>query len=308
MGRLKGAGPQPLPLPGEPPLLGEPSHVELDLESHKAAIEAKFSEIQIAFESFCNQQSQFRTDILDKLRQLQIGSKAPVDQGDSNPLQFGTLPPAPNPLRTQATSNVSGTVVISDVVARDESTSTETRERRVSSGFPLNLSHHEIVLSLNSELNVGNDAVGNSSLVATSGVMVCREKSAEIVNRRVVPQNRASGNENLSSSNTQYHHLSPRHYYQHTDLGSIPFNSFVGSVPYMVQNQGYLPQHPTSNTTTKAYDPYMMTYSGPYHAFSATVPNLPIPSLPFAVSAYLNAQAQPFAPPAFATTTTPTQS
>lgn len=62
MVRLKGAGNQP------PQPVGELSHVELDLQAHRETAEAKFSEIQSSFESFCSQQSQFRTDILEELR------------------------------------------------------------------------------------------------------------------------------------------------------------------------------------------------------------------------------------------------
>lgn len=51
----------------------------------------------------------------------------------------------------------------------------------------------------------------------------------------------------------------------------------------------------------------MMTYSGPYNPGPTALPSMPAPALPFAVPAYLNAQAQPFVPPAFATTTTSAQ-
>lgn len=52
----------------------------------------------------------------------------------------------------------------------------------------------------------------------------------------------------------------------------------------------------------------MMTYSCPYDAVSTALPSMPIPSVPFVVPVYLNAQAQPFVPPTFATTTTQVQS
>lgn len=41
----------------QPQLSGEPSHVEIDLQVHREATEAKFNEIQSSFESFCSQQA-----------------------------------------------------------------------------------------------------------------------------------------------------------------------------------------------------------------------------------------------------------
>lgn len=146
MGRLKGAGSQP-----PPPSSDALNHVEMDFDVHRAATEAKFSEIQNSFESFCNQQSQFRNEIMEELRQLRVGPKTLADQVDSNPLQFGTLPAVSSPVRAPATSDVSMTVVSTEVVGQGNSTNTEPGMRNGSRGFPLNLSHQEVILGLNSE-------------------------------------------------------------------------------------------------------------------------------------------------------------
>lgn len=248
-------------------------------------------------------------DILEELRKLRVGPKTVTDQGDSNTLQFGTLPAVSSPIRMPTITNILVTLMGSEAVVHGSSVDAEMVVHRASPGFPLNLPHNEVILSLNSELKVKTTVVGNAGVAATSGAMVCRDKPTEMMQGRVCPQNRTSpqtrANENVnpSSSGSQFYHTSPTYYYQHTDFGSHPFNSFVGSIPYSLQNQDYFPYHSASGAYAKQHDPYMMTYSSPYYAVSTALPSMPTPTLPFAVPTYLNAQAQPFVCPTFATTT-----
>lgn len=114
------------------------------------------------------------------------------------------------------------------------------------------------------------------------------------------------GNGGVNTSGLHSHRVSPNHYYvQNTNCGSQPFNSFGQIHIYnsQAQPQGYHSQM----GHVSGYDPFIMTYSGPYSATTANVPSQVVPTLPFAVPTFLQAQgSQPFgsAAPTMATVTT----
>lgn len=158
MVRLKGGGGQP------PQASGELNHDEFELQAYKDATAAKFTEVQNSFEAFCSQQNQFRTDIMEELRLLRVGSKASADQVDSSSLQFGSLPAISSRVKIPATSGTSMTGTSSEGMVGSNTTT-----------FPLNLSHNEVILGLNSEMN--SEIVGIVGTPAASGTIVCSDRS-----------------------------------------------------------------------------------------------------------------------------------
>lgn len=119
----------------------------------------------------------------------------------------------PSPVRARATSDVFMTVVSTKALAQGNAANAVTGVRSGSSGFPLNLSHQEVILGLNSELNIETTVSGNSSVIAGSGAMICRDKSTEMLSRRAFSQNRNVENINPSAVGAQFHQSSPIHYY-----------------------------------------------------------------------------------------------
>lgn len=191
--------------------------------------------------------------------------------------------------------------------ATDTSTTVTTSEAaacKSPAGFPLNLSHSEVILGLN------NVETAVETATTVSGAIVCSDRPNEVGNIRNCSQNRVNDGVNLSSVSAQFPQSQPTHYYQHTNFGSQPFNHFAGPIPYNVSSQSYHPYHSASSSKVTQYDPYMMTYSGPYNAMPAVFSTMPTPTLPFAVPTYLNAQAamsSSFVSPTFATSISPAQ-
>lgn len=285
---LKGGGGQP------PQASGELSHDEFDLQAYKDATAAKFTEVQNSFEAFCSQQTQFRTDIMEELRQLRVGSKASADQVDSSSLQFGSLPAISSPVKIPATSGTSITRTSSEGMVKSNTTT-----------FRLNLSHNEVILGVNSEMN--SEIVGIIGTPVASGAIVCGERSNEVLHKTDAQPKRGYESMKLSSVNAQGFHSQPTQYYQHTNFGSQPFNNFIGPYHAPINSQGYYPYHTASSSNVNYHDPFLMTYSGPYTNVPTAFHTLPTPTLPFAVPTYLNAQAthqSTYVQPTFATTMT----
>lgn len=71
MVRLKGGGNPPSQSSGEPTL------VELDLQTHREETTAKFGELQESLEALRTQQTLLCSEIMEELKQLRLGRLAP---------------------------------------------------------------------------------------------------------------------------------------------------------------------------------------------------------------------------------------
>lgn len=160
--------------------------MEIDLQIHKEATKAKFNEFQSSLEAFCSQQAQFQTDILEEFRQLRLGPNSPVSQVDLVPLQFGTLPATSSPVRVPTSTYTSSSMVALS----------EGNIQKSPSNCPLNLSHNEVILGLNSEINASTVEIPSS--VAISGAMICSNRDTD--ERNLGGLHVASNNEVLNKS------------------------------------------------------------------------------------------------------------
>lgn len=294
MVRLKGGG----NLPSQSS--GEPTPVEIDLQTHREETTAKFSELQESLEAFRTQQTLLCSEIMEELKQLRLGRLTLGEQDDPPVLKFGSLPTASSPVKTPVASETSSMTVTTAEGNLNLSTTRSTRD----------LTHTEVILGLNSAMptelitisgaqSQANTVVDNNRKgkevysVSASGVVVDGNKEV------------LYGNGGVNTSGLHSHRVSPNHYFQHTNFGSQPFNSCgqIHTYNSQAQPQGYHSQM----DHFPGYDPFMMTYSGPYSVTAANAPSHVVPTLPFAVPTFLQAQGlHPFgsAAPTMATVTT----
>lgn len=154
--------------PQLPPRCGELNLVEFDLQVHRDETSAKFSEIHEFMESMRALQNSFRSEILEELRQLRVGAKTPVSAAEPIPMQFGTLP---------SSSRLGGHSVGVDTSSSSTQVVPDANIRH-SSHPQFNLSHHDVILGLNSAHTTimiaspinGNVVVGNSEHVVAGNV------------------------------------------------------------------------------------------------------------------------------------------
>lgn len=95
---------------------------------------------------------------------------------------------------------------------------------------PLNLSHHEVILGFNSEVNTTTVEVSNA--IAISGAMICSGKTKEVEIMGGLNPPSSSEVLNKTYGRTRGIQTHPNQYFQHTSLGhSRSLILIVGPLP-----------------------------------------------------------------------------
>lgn len=123
-----------------------------------------------------------------------------------------------------------------------------------------------------------------------SGAMVCNNKTTNVWSLGGLHVTSNNAVLNRGSVGTRAIHSQPAQYFQHTSFESQSFNSFVGHVPATNNTQFFYPYHTDSSSRTSHYDHLLwlilvLTMLQPL-LFSCPT----CATLPFVVTAYLNAQ------------------